>query len=38
MAMDMFTRTSDDLMLQVEDITSTMDFRDKAVGDQVSFI
>jgi peroxiredoxin family protein len=38
MAMDMFNRTKDDLVPQVEDVISAMDFFDKAAGAQVLFI
>lgn len=38
MAMDMFKRTEDDLMPQVDDVISAMDFYDKAAGAQVLFI
>jgi peroxiredoxin family protein len=38
MAMDMFKRTKDDLVPQVEEIISAMDFFDKAAGAQVVFI
>ena len=38
MAMDMFRRTKDDLVPQVEDVISAMDFFDKAAGAQVVFI
>lgn len=38
MAMDMFHRTRDDLVPQVEDVISAMDFYDKAAGAQVLFI
>lgn len=38
MAMDMFKRTEDDLVPQVEDVISAMDFYDKAAGAQVLFI
>ena len=38
MAMDMFKRTKDDLVPQVEDVISAMDFFDKAAGAQVIFI
>ena len=38
MAMDMFKRTRDDLVPQVEDVISAMDFFDKAAGAQVLFI
>lgn len=38
MAMDMFHRTKDDLVPQVEDVISAMDFYDKAAGAQVLFI
>jgi len=38
MAMDMFKRTKDDLVPQVEDVISAMDFFDKAAGAQVLFI
>lgn len=38
MAMDMFKRTKDDLVPQVEDVISAMDFFDKAAGAQVVFI
>jgi len=38
MAMDMFKRTRDDLLPQVEDVISAMDFFDKAAGAQVIFI
>jgi peroxiredoxin family protein len=38
MAMDMFRRTKDDLVPQVEDVISAMDFFDKAAGAQLLFI
>jgi peroxiredoxin family protein len=38
MAMDMFKRTREDLVPQVEDVISAMDFFDKSVGAQVLFI
>lgn len=38
MAMDMFKRTRADLVPQVEDVISAMDFFDKAAGAQVLFI
>jgi peroxiredoxin family protein len=38
MAMDMFKRTKADLVPQVEDVISAMDFFDKAAGAQVLFI
>ncbi len=38
MAMEMFKRTKDDLVPQVEDVISAMDFFDKATGAQVLFI
>lgn len=38
MAMEMFGRTRDDLVPQVEDVISAMDFFDKAAGAQVLFI
>ena len=38
MAMDMFKRTKDDLVPQVEEVISAMDFFDKAAGAQVIFI
>jgi len=38
MAMDMFKRTKTDLVPQVEDVISAMDFFDKAAGAQVLFI
>ncbi len=38
MAMDMFKRTKDDLVPQVEAVISAMDFFDKAAGAQVLFI
>jgi peroxiredoxin family protein len=38
MAMDMFKRTKEDLMPQVEDVISAMDFFEKAAGAQVLFI
>jgi peroxiredoxin family protein len=38
MAMDMFKRTKGDLVPQVEDVISAMDFFDKAAGAQVIFI
>jgi peroxiredoxin family protein len=38
MAMDMFKRTKDDLVPQVEEVISAMDFFDKAAGAQVLFI
>jgi peroxiredoxin family protein len=38
MAMDMFKRTKEDLVPQVEDVISAMDFFDKAAGAQVLFI
>ena len=38
MAMDMFKRTKDDLVPQVEGVISAMDFFDKAAGAQVLFI
>jgi peroxiredoxin family protein len=38
MAMDMFKRTEDDLLPQVEAVISAMDFYDKAAGAQIIFI
>jgi peroxiredoxin family protein len=38
MAMDMFKRSKTDLIPQVEDVISAMDFFDKAAGAQVVFI
>lgn len=38
MAMDMFKRTKDDLVPQVDGVISAMDFFDKAAGAQVLFI
>ncbi len=38
MAMDMFKRTKADLVPQVEDVISAMDFFDRAAGAQVLFI
>lgn len=38
MAMDMFRRTEDDLLPQVEAVISAMDFYDKAAGAQIIFI
>ena len=38
MAMDMFSRTKADLVPQVQDVISAMDFFDKAAGAQVIFI
>ena len=38
MAMDMFKRTKDDLVPQVEEVISAMDFFDQAAGAQVLFI
>jgi len=38
MAMDMFKRTEDDLLPQVEGVISAMDFFDKAAGAQIIFI
>jgi peroxiredoxin family protein len=38
MAMDMFHRTKEDLVPQVEDVISAMDFFDKSAGAQVIFI
>ncbi len=38
MAMDMFRRTKDDLVPQIEDVISAMDFFEKAAGAQVLFI
>jgi peroxiredoxin family protein len=38
MAMEMFKRTKDDLVPQVEDVISAMDFFDKTTGAQVLFI
>lgn len=38
MAMDMFKRTKSDLVPQVEDVISAMDFFEKAAGAQVIFI
>jgi peroxiredoxin family protein len=38
MAMDMFKRTKDDLVPQVPDVISAMDFFDKAASAQVLFI
>jgi len=38
MAMEMFKRTRSDLVPQVEDVISAMDFFDKAAGAQVLFI
>lgn len=38
MAMDMFKRTKEELVPQVEDVISAMDFFDKAAGAQVLFI
>ncbi len=38
MAMDMFKRTTDDLLPQVKEVISAMDFYDKAAGAQILFI
>ncbi len=38
MAMDMFNRTREDLVPQIKDVISAMDFFDKAAGSQVLFI
>lgn len=38
MAMDMFKRTEDDLMPQVDGVISAMDFYDVAAGSQILFI
>jgi peroxiredoxin family protein len=38
MAMDMFKRTREDLLPQVDDVISAMDFYDKSAGAQVLFI
>ena len=38
MAMDMFKRTEEDLVPQVKEVISAMDFYDKAAGAQVIFI
>ena len=38
MAMDMFHRTKADLVPQVDDVISAMDFFDKSAGAQVLFI
>jgi peroxiredoxin family protein len=38
MAMDMFHRTREDLVPQVEDVISAMDFFDKSAGAQIIFI
>jgi peroxiredoxin family protein len=38
MAMEMFKRTKDDLVPQVEDVITAMDFFDKAAGAEVLFI
>jgi peroxiredoxin family protein len=38
MAMEMFKRTKEDLVPQVEDVITAMDFFDKAAGAQVVFI
>lgn len=38
MAMDMFKRTEEDLLPQVDDVISAMDFYDVAAGSQVLFI
>jgi len=38
MAMDMFKRSEDDLLPQVEAVISAMDFYDKAAGAQIIFI
>ena len=38
MAMDMFKLTKDDLLPQVEDVISAMDFFDKSAGAQIIFI
>jgi peroxiredoxin family protein len=38
MAMEMFKRTKEDLVPQVEDVITAMDFFDKAAGAQVLFI
>lgn len=38
MAMDMFKRTKDDLVPEVDEVISAMDFFDKAAGAQVLFI
>lgn len=38
MAMDMFKRTKEDLVPQVDDVISAMDFFDKSAGAQVLFI
>ncbi len=38
MAMDMFKRTEDDLVDQVDEVITAMDFYDKAAGSEVIFI
>ena len=38
MAMDMFKRTKEDLVPQVEDVITAMDFFDKSAGAQILFI
>jgi peroxiredoxin family protein len=38
MAMDMFGRTKEDLVPQVDEVISAMDFFEKAAGAQVLFI
>ncbi len=38
MAMDMFKRTKEDLLPQVKEVISAMDFYDKAAGAQLLFI
>ena len=38
MAMDMFKRTEEDLLPQVKEVISAMDFYDKAAGAQILFI
>jgi peroxiredoxin family protein len=38
LAMDMFKRTREDLVPQVDDVISAMDFFDKSAGAQVLFI
>lgn len=38
LAMDMFHRTRDDLVPQVEDVITAMDFYDRAAGAQVIFV
>ncbi len=38
MAMDMFKRTEEDLVPQIDDVISAMDFYDKSAGAQLLFI